>query len=436
MYHTICLVSLTALTGAWFTGQPVPSGPPAPALSAPASLVPSPVVTAPLPPLEQPHLDADSTSAPVFDAGDSHPDQPRLWLNADYLIWRIKDAPVSVPLVSTSRDPNDLGRLDLPSSSVLFGNHDTSLGTFSGLRAEAGYRFSSICGVMLSGFALEQQGRIFSAPSDTVGNPLLAVPSLSPFFLRAQSQIVTSPGTLSGGIVVDQHSHLWGSEADLTALLYGDQTCRVTLLAGFRYLDLREGLGLNTATTLLTNPALFNGTPADVGSTFTTRDSFNTRNQFYGAQFGADCELNWGRLFVNLRALLAVGSTSEIVNIRGNSTLTPPGATTPSTTVTGGILAQASNIGHFGRDEFAVVPEVRVNVGLRLTSFLSVYVGYTFLYCSDVMRPGELIDPVVNTNFIPAFGAATGTGLPQPTVQFRSSEFFAHGGNIGFTLSF
>ena len=48
-------------------------------------------------------------------------------------------------------------------------------------------------------------------------------------------------------------------------------------------------------------------------------------------------------------------------------------------TFLGGVFAQPSNIGHHQRDRFAVVPEAALKVGYRLTSWASLFVGYTFL---------------------------------------------------------
>ena len=40
-------------------------------------------------------------------------------------------------------------------------------------------------------------------------------------------------------------------------------------------------------------------------------------------------------------------------------------------------------------DEFAVLPELGFNVGWQYNPLWRFYVGYTFLYWSDVARPGD-----------------------------------------------
>src|SRR2546430_13181096 len=46
-----------------------------------------------------------------------------LWASAEYLLWRIKDAPAPVPLVTTS-PPSSFGVLGNPGTAVLFGGSE------------------------------------------------------------------------------------------------------------------------------------------------------------------------------------------------------------------------------------------------------------------------------------------------------------------------
>ena len=48
------------------------------------------------------------------------------------------------------------------------------------------------------------------------------------------------------------------------------------------------------------------------------------------------------------------------------------------------------------RDRFAVLPEFGFDVGYQLTSRWRSFIGYNFLYISDVARPGNQIDGGVN----------------------------------------
>jgi hypothetical protein len=102
-------------------------------------------------------------------------------------------------------------------------------------------------------------------------------------------------------------------------------------------------------------------------------------------------------------------------------------------TAVGGLLALPTNIGHFSRDRFSVVPEIGVNLGYQLTDHLRAYVGYNFLYWTNVVRPGAQIDRVLDVTLIPNFPVpgAVPTGQNRPMVPFKENDFWAQGINFG-----
>jgi hypothetical protein len=107
-------------------------------------------------------------------------------------------------------------------------------------------------------------------------------------------------------------------------------------------------------------------------------------------------------------------------------------------TAPGGIFAQPSNIGHHTQDRFAVVPEVDVNIGYAVTKWARVSVGYSFLYASNVVQPGNQINPLGNTT---RTGFAAASGIPPigpvaPTFSFNESSFWAQGMNFGLEFRF
>ena len=53
-------------------------------------------------------------------------------------------------------------------------------------------------------------------------------------------------------------------------------------------------------------------------------------------------------------------------------------------------MALPSNIGHYSRDQFSVVPEVGLNVGYQLTRHVSLSAGYTCIYWSNVHTAPEM----------------------------------------------
>jgi len=103
----------------------------------------------------------------------------------------------------------------------------------------------------------------------------------------------------------------------------------------------------------------------------------------------------------------------------------------------GGVLALPSNSGHFSRDRFAVVPEIDINIGYQVTDHLRAFVGYSFLYSSNVVRPGDIIDRTVNLTQLPSnLGPGSLTGPARPMIIVRDTEFWAQGMNFGLEFRY
>jgi hypothetical protein len=100
-------------------------------------------------------------------------------------------------------------------------------------------------------------------------------------------------------------------------------------------------------------------------------------------------------------------------------------------TFRGGLLAAGPNLGTFTRDQFSVVPEVTVNLGFRVTPNLKAYVGYNFLYWSNVIRPGDQIDGVVDLSFVPNGPVVQPSGLNRPRPPFKQSDLWITGIQFG-----
>jgi hypothetical protein len=166
-----------------------------------------------------------------------------------------------------------------------------------------------------------------------------------------------------------------------------------------------------------------------IPATAAFEDSFRTQNFFYGPQIGARGGLRFGKLSADLTAKIAMGVTSEFISINGARATNTGGAIT---TALGGLYAQPTNIGRRNNNEFAVVPEVTLQVGYNFTPNIKVFVGYTFLYISSVARPGDQVDPVINVSQItpPAFGPA------RPAPIFREGDFWAQGLNFGVEFTY
>jgi hypothetical protein len=361
------------------------------------------------------------------DCGDGCSFGNRYYLTADYLLWWIKrsDTP---PLVTrgSAGDPIP-GALGLPGTSVLFGGSSVENNPFSGGRLTGGYWFGDghLLGIELGGFFLGQQGENFSATS--FGNPILTRPFINAATGTETTELVAGPGVLAGNVNVHTQSKLWGYEANLRSNLFCGQICGVDYfmdgILGFRALGLDESLSVNEQLGVL------GGT--SVGQQFAINDSFSVQNRFYGGQIGFLSEFRKGRWVLDMNTKVALGPTQEMVRINGSTAITPLGGATQN--FAGGLLALPSNIGRFSRDEFTWVPEMGLSVGYQCTDHFRLYVGYNVLYWSSVVRPGNQIDRVVNTNLLPP---AVGGGPARPGFAFNPSEFWAQGVTFGLEFKY
>jgi hypothetical protein len=271
----------------------------------------------------------------------------------------------------------------------------------------------------------------FSAGGDgSAGSEVIGRPFFNTVTNMEDAELVNFPGLLSGRVGVNLSSRLQGAEINGVSRLCGcGCSCwKVDVLAGFRFLDLHEGLGITENLTVLPTVPFTGGTAFDIF------DQFDTRNEFYGGQIGARAQYCRGPWSANLTAKVALGNTHEEIVINGGTRITPPG--TAPTVAAGGLLALPSNIGTFSHDAFAVVPEVGVTLGYQVNCHLRAYVGYNFLYWSDVVRPGDQIDRNINTTQLPRTpGGASSTAGP-PSFNFKETDFWVQGITLGFEFRF
>jgi hypothetical protein len=126
---------------------------------------------------------------------------------------------------------------------------------------------------------------------------------------------------------------------------------------------------------------------------------------------------------------LGVGNTRQTVTINGQTTVSDPNDP-PAQTLTGGLLAQTSNIGTYRQNEFTVVPEFNMNVGYQLTDHLRLKLGYTAIYWSNVVRAGDQISRDLNPNLLPP-PADPFSGALRPAFAFDTTDYWVQGINFG-----
>lgn len=373
----------------------------------------------------------------------------RIWGGAEYLVWWVKANALSTPIVTTTTNPfasvgpvNVAAGIGRPGTSILLGPGGAGIdyGALSGSRFTIGVWLNpeATVGIEGRGFLLEQGTwhRTFaSGPAGlpVIGNPFTDVASV---LIGGENAVVQSfPGLFAGDTSVTSTTCLWGSEVNGVFGLSRSAPLRIDALAGLRYANLSEDITLQSRTSNLTPlPAGFGVSflNQSFNGTTTATDDFRTRNEFYGGQIGARAEAQMGRAFVNITGKLALGSTHQQVDVRGTSTLVAPG--TPLTTVLGGTYAVASNMGTLSRDAFSVMPEVDLRLGYNVTSRLRGFVGYNFLYWSDVARAGQEFDRRLDIRQVPTVAGFDPTIKTAPPLTLRSTDFWAQG--VSFGLEF
>ena len=404
----------------------------------------------------------DGSAPPIWTPAP----ESRFYGGIEYLQWWVKDAPLSVPLVSTGPvSSTHHGFLTTGSGSPLVNSADTTIlyGSpygvakggnstqpfpgFAGSRVTFGYSPGNDRRYALeaSGFLLQQQSAGYAAYSDPSGLPIVNIPvyntisytpggrpgGLPPNEDGLPASLPSDPnrfdgnkGVFMGGVKVVNSLQLWGAEATGVVSLYRGSNWEVSGIVGARYLDLSETFNLAYESLGVTGN--YSG---DIGS---ASDTFHTRNQFYGGMFGLRGRYSSGRLSVDLSGRVAFGASHQIENVTGGFWSQSFGKFTAGSE---GVFAQPANEGRTAMDGFAFVPDAQIKIGYAITPRLRATVGYDFLYVSSVLRPGDQI-----SHYIPkgqTFNQGGATPSTTSPARFSSTtDFFAHGFSFGVEYRF
>ena len=386
------------------------------------------------------------------DVIESPPPASRYYGGIEYLLWWVKGAPLSVPLVSSgpSSEGADGAILSAPNAVVLYGasygslsggNDTQNFGSFSGARVTLGgwLEDQQLFGIEVSGFLLETQTAGYEIRSD--GSTVLNIPvygnvpympggGISDMGAKGEDGLpLAIPGALSGGVKITNSVQLWG--ADLTGVmnLYRDSSWKLSALAGFRYLDLYEKFHLSAD---LKGIGSSDEGMSYLGQSGNVYDRFQTRNQFYGANLGLRGTYSRGPLSVEFTGMVALGVSHQNLNVAGwfdavNSSFGAFG--------TEGIFAQPANEGRTTGNRFTAVPEGKIKLGYALTSYLTVTVSYDILYLSSVVRPGDQLNRTLPKGQVFNQGLAT-PSTTSPSKRFESTDFYAQGVSFGMEFTF
>jgi len=353
--------------------------------------------------------------------------QPRtigLWGSAEHLLWWIKSDHVP-PLVTAGGN----GVIGAPGTRVLLDDLDFADDFRQGGRFTLGYDFESapVIGIEAGYFFLPDGGSEVSLSSND--HPVLGRPYIDVKTGMPAATLIASPGISVGSTNAAVSTWLSGAEANMSAHLVSYEGFRLTALGGFRFLSLDDDLTIDEQFKVAKT------VPGFGGKRVTLQDEFCADNHFYGGQLGLKASLQRKVITLDFLGKIAMGEMHQVVDINGVTNVFSPNG--PTTVFKGGLLALQSNIGNHERDELAFVPELGVNVGVQLTRRLKARVGYSFLWVNSVARAGEQIDPVVNVTQFPILsGNGPLVGPARPGLKFAETDFWAHGLNFGFELTY
>jgi uncharacterized low-complexity protein len=370
----------------------------------------------------------------------------RLWVSVEFLEWWTKG--MGSPALVTGSPPGTplaaAGVLGAAGTVVLAGDGKFNSDNAPGFRLRTGFWIDSAnaCGVEGSYFFLGRRSDDHTHFATTT-IPIMA----RPFFDAApaalvggaptpSSVVVTFPGLASGIVTTNADTEFYGFDANFrkNCVCSGDH--RIDFVAGYRYLRLNDTLQINenVSGVAMGGGLIPFGTQSfalPFGSSIFAQDRFDTRNDFNGGQVGFVSEWRSGRLVLGARGLIAVGNTHKEASVSGSTAAAIPGIGAAQTFT--GVLAQPTNIGNYERNEFAYVPEGSVTVGLQVTDGFRVFLGYTFIYWSNVWRAGDQVDLTINTTQL---GTGPLIGAPRPQFPAKDSDFWAQGVSAGLELRY
>lgn len=357
----------------------------------------------------------------------------RLWLRAEYLYW-LTEGMETPALVTTSPDGTaqaNAAILGIGGTSTLFGGEINDGGT-SGLRLKGGFFLNRSAAFGIEGeyFGLASQDDGFSS---STGRSIVGRPFYDTTNDRETAQLTDFPGVVDGSLSISSdtklRSFLLAGRASLCPTCGGGNcmTCqntdRVDWVVGYRHITLDDRLSFSENLTSLLPAA-----PGEIQLS----ESFATENEFNGLQLGVTYQANLKRVWLESILRVAVGNNKQTARIRGQTSITEPGS---SENYEGGLLAQRFNSGTFQREQFTMVPEVGLTLGVRLFDWLYATGGYSVVYLPAVVRAGNQIDTDLNPGLIPPEDDPL-TGSNRPRFRFIESDYYAHGLNFGLQMQF
>jgi hypothetical protein len=359
------------------------------------------------------------------------------WFGVDYLHWRL-DGNRLPPLVTdgpATAPRSEVAQLGDPGTVILAGGGELNEDWRSGFRLYGGYWLDCghTWGIGADYFNVGSDNDDFVSSQDP--NRIVGRPFFNTGIGQNDLQLISVPNELDGSVEVRSNDSLQGAGVTLNRSMWCwcDPCCRevgsnVSLLGGYRFYNYDSNLNISENLTVLPGTR----TPLVPGTTFLLHDSFRTRNEFNGGEIGLQAYSLRHWLWFEGLAKVALGVQQRTVTIDGATTIDVPGGGT--FTGGGGLLTSTNtNIGSYDDSNFVVIPEFRLGVGAKITSWLSLRGGYNLILWNDVVRAGSSLPPsgTVDPRNLPPIQAGGGA---EPAFRgIRGSQLAAQGLDAGIT---
>lgn len=358
---------------------------------------------------------------------------PSYWIEAEYLLWTMKESPKIVPLVTTGPIvPNLSPVLDTPGTSIVLGDHRIKGKSRSGAKftigswlmpePQFGIEFSYL-------FLAKKTDHHSVSSSGLLGSPFLAIPFFNVVTDTESSTRLALPGSFAGDPKLKVSNDMQGAEVNSLLNVCSDCCWSVNVITGFRYWNFNESMTFTTDSPSI-NP------PADV---FQTKDKFKVENQFYGGQIGLEALYCWNCFYIKGKGKIACGVVDEKLKISGELLTNDfNGFATPEL-FPAGYFGLPTNNGSYRKNHFAYLPEIDLAIGYNITNCLSIEVGYNLLYLSHLMRATNQIDREINPSQVPGITGDPSTeviGERSPRALKKTTSFWAQGVTVGLNYFF
>jgi hypothetical protein len=341
-----------------------------------------------------------------------------LWVDLDFLLWWRDQR--NFPALLTTQPANGVP----PGATVLFGGGvDES--------ARPGGRVE--LGLWLDPCQRTAVGVRYLAVGDAT-TTLAYTSNDIDFLARPFLDVSTNPGTptafpvinafaepaTTGRLGLQTESEFQAGDVFFSWTLRRSPCASFSFLAGYQVAQIDESLLIESFTTDVPPQSI------------EVSDLFAAQNEFHGGMFGLRGEYRSGHFGVELLGRFGFGNMRQSLLIAGSTISTDANGGT--SVRDSGLLAQSlTNGGLHEQDKFSYMNEAGAKLSFYPLECLKLSVGYSLMYWSSVVRPGQEIDTAIDGRLLTALPPADAT---RPAFEFHPTDYLVHGLTFGGELRF